>query len=233
MNESKDTPATVRRSVFRVPSALNYPAFRYPAFRAFWLASLASVGGFQMLTFGQLWLIHELTESPLFLGYVGLATAIPAIALNLFGGVFADRLDKRRLIVVTQTISASLIFLLATLTLLDVVQPWHVLAIAFFAGAVNAFDQPARQALYPHLIDREVMMSAVALNSAIWQGTRIAAPAAAGVIIALAGTETAFFLAGAGFLTMAVVMTSLRVPHIERSGTGRKSLSRPLWLIAR
>ena len=173
-----------------------------------------------MLTFGQLWLIHELTESPLYLGYVGLATAIPAIGLNLFGGVFADRLDKRRLIIITQTISASLIFLLATLTLLNIVEPWHVLAIAFFAGAVNAFDQPARQALYPHLIDREVMMSAVALNSAIWQGTRIAAPAAAGLIIAIAGTETAFFLAGGGFLTMAVVMSSLRVPHIEKSGTG-------------
>ena len=222
MNESKDPKPTppVRRSVFSVPSALKYPAFRYPAYRAFWLASLASVSGYQMLTFGQLWLVHELTESPLFLGYVGVATAVPAIALNLFGGVFADRMDKRRLIVVTQTITSSLIFVLATLTLLGIVQAWHVLVIAFFAGAVNAFDQPARQSLYPHLIDREVMMSAVALNASIWQGTRIAAPAAAGVVIALAGTETAFFLAGAGFLTMAVVMYSLRIAPIERSGSG-------------
>jgi len=156
-----------------------------------------------MLTFGQLWLVHELTESPLFLGFVGVATAVPAIALNLFGGVFADRLDKRRLIMVTQALSALIIFLLATLTVLELVEVWHVLAIAFVTGAVNAFDQPARQALYPHLIDRKVMMSAVAMNSSIWQGTRIAAPAAAGIIIAVTGTAMTFFLAGLGFIIMA------------------------------
>ena len=173
-----------------------------------------------MLTFGQLWLVHELTESPLFLGYVGLATALPAIALNLFGGVFADRLDKRRLIMVTQAMSALLIFLLATITVLELVEVWHVLAIAFVTGAVNAFDQPARQALYPHLIDRKVMMSAVAMNSSIWQGTRIAAPAAAGLIIAATGTAVTFFLAGLGFVIMAAVISGLRVPPIERGATG-------------
>ena len=173
-----------------------------------------------MLTFGQLWLVHELTESPLFLGFVGLATAVPAIALNLFGGVFADRLDKRRLIMVTQAMSALLVLLLATLTLLELVEVWHVLAIAFVTGAVNAFDQPARQALYPHLIDRKVMMSAVAMNSSIWQGTRIAAPAAAGLIIAATGTAVTFFLAGMGFVIMAAVISGLRVPPIERGATG-------------
>ena len=196
------------------------PALKYPAYRAYWLGTLASVSGYQMLTFGELWLIHELKESPLFLGYVGLATAIPAIALNLLGGVFADRLDKRRLIIVTQAMSALLIFLLATLTLLDLVTWQHVLAIAFVTGAVNAFDQPARQALYPHLIDRKVMMSAVAMNSSIWQGTRIAAPAAAGIIIAATGTAVTFFLAGSGFVIMAAVISGLRVPPIERGATG-------------
>jgi MFS family permease len=121
----------------------------------------------------------------------------------------------------TQGLTASLIFLLATLTLLDAVQVWHVLVIAFFAGAVEAFDQPARQALYPHLIDRKVMLSAVALNSCIWQGTRIIAPAVAGFIIAWAGTAVAFYLAGLGFLTMATVMYGLRVPHMTRGARGR------------
>ena len=173
-----------------------------------------------MLTLGQGWLIYKLTGSPWFLGYVGAATAIPAIALNLFGGVFADRLDKRRLIMVTQAMSALLVFLLATLTLLDLVRWQHVLAIAFVTGAVNAFDQPARQALYPHLIDRKVIMSAVAMNSSIWQGTRIAAPATAGIIIAATGTAVAFFLAGLGFVIMTAVMAGLRVPRIERGATG-------------
>ncbi|HIO64259.1 MAG TPA: MFS transporter, partial [Dehalococcoidia bacterium] len=166
-------------------------------------------------------------DSPLFLGYVGLANAAPAILLNLFGGVFADRLDNRRLIMVTQTLLASLIFLLATLTLSGIIEVWQVLAIAFVAGAVNAFDQPSRQALYPHLIDRSVMMSAVALNSSIWQGTRIVAPAIAGLIIASAGIATSFYVAGSGFAIMVVVMFTLKVPPFKRSaskGTGRDML---------
>ena len=146
-----------------------------------------------MLQASQFWLVYRLESSALFLGYVALANALPAIALNLFGGVFADKVDKRRLIIVTQSIEALIIVLLATITLLDLVQVWHILVLAFAAGAVNAFDQPARQALYPHLIDRGAMMSAVALNSSIWQGTRIVAPAVAGILIATVGTAASFY----------------------------------------
>jgi MFS family permease len=81
---------------------------------------------------------------------------------------------------------------------------------------IEAFDQPARQSLYPHLIDRQVMLSAVALNSSIWQGTRIIAPAVAGFIIAWAGTAVAFFLAGLGFLIMALMISRLRMPPLTR-----------------
>ena len=180
-----------------------------------------------MLTFTQLWLMRQLESSPLFLGYVGLANAIPAISLNLLGGVLADKVDKRRLIIVTQSILASLILLLGTLSLLDVVRVWHVLTIASVAGGVNAFDQPARQALYPHIIDRKVMMSAVALNSSIWQGTRIVAPATAGLVISMVGIATSFYVAAFGFVTMAVVIYGLHVPRTERvvtRGTARDML---------
>ena len=209
-----------KKTVSRLPLSLP-PALRYPAYRAFWLGLLASVSGFQMLRFGQYWLIYQLTGSPLALGYMGIASGIPAICLNLFGGAFADTIDQRRLIMTTQSLTAGLIFLLATLTLFDAVHVWHVLVIAFCAGAVEAFDQPARQALYPHLIDRRVMLSAVALNSSIWQGTRIIAPAVAGFIIAWAGTAVAFYIAGLGFLTMATVMYGLRVPRMMRGARGR------------
>ena len=196
------------------------PAMQYPAYRSFWLGMLASVSGFQILRFGQFWLIFELTGSPLALGYVGLANGVPAIFLNLFGGVAADRMDKRRLIYVTQTITAILIFLLAVITLINMVEVWHLLTISFLAGAVEAFDQPARRALLPQLIDRKVMSSAVALNSSIWPGTRIMAPAAAGFIIALRGTEACFFVAGVGFLVMAAVAFRLRVPSVTRTSSG-------------
>ena len=211
-----DVPSgSLLRRVFSVP-----PALRYPQYRAYWLGTVASVCGFQMLIFAQGWLTYELTGSPLYLGYVAVASALPSIALNLFGGVFADKLDKRKLIFYTQLLTAALIFTLAFLTLFELVRVEHIIALAFAAGAVNAFDQPARQALYPHLIDRRVIMSAVALNSAVWQGTRIVAPAVAGIIIGLIGTATAIFVAGAGFVVMAVVILALRIPRIESGSTG-------------
>ena len=173
-----------------------------------------------MFRVGQGWLIYEITGSPWSLGLVGAANAIPAIFFNLFGGVFADRLDKRRLIIYTQLTTGSLIFLLATLTLLGWVEPWHVLLIAFLAGGVEAFDNPARQALYPHLIDRRVMMSAVAMNSVIWQGTRIIAPGIAGILIDLINTASALFISGTGFVVLALVMARLKIPPIPRGALG-------------
>src|SRR5262249_50636018 len=196
------------------------PALHYPAYRAFWLGLMASVSGFQMLRFGQFWLVYQLTGSPLPLGYVGLANGVPAICLNLFGGGFSDRWDQRPLVIVTQGLTAFFIFRLATLTLLNVVQVWHIVVIAFCAGAVESFDQPARQSLYPHLIDRKVIGSAVALNSCLWQGTRIVMPAVAGCIIAWVGTAMTFYLAGLGFVIMATVMYRLQVPPITRQARG-------------
>ena len=210
-----ETDSDRRAGRFALP-----PALRYPAYRNYWLGMLASVSGFQLFFFGQLWLINDLTSSPLFLGYLGLANAVPAILLNLVGGVFADKLDRRRLLTITQTLSAVLIFSLATLVLLGVEEVWHVFVIAFLAGAVNAFDQPTRRALFPHLIERPAMMSAVALNSTVWQGTRIIAPAAAGFIIFAAGTAVDFYVAGAGFLVMAAVAHRLRMPRIESVASG-------------
>ena len=207
--------SSIVSTLFSVP-----PAMRYPKYRAYWFGTLASVCGFQMLMFAQGWLTYELTGSPLILGYVGLANASAAIALNLFGGVLADKLDKRKLILYSQLTTAALIFLLAFLTLFELVRVWHIIVLAFAAGAVNAFDQPARQALYPQLIDRKVIMSAVALNSAIWQGTRIVAPAIAGTVIGIIGTATAMFVAGGGFVIMAIVILLLQVPKIESVSSG-------------
>src|SRR5262245_3887826 len=124
------------------------PALRYPAYRAYWLGLLASVGGFQMLRFGQSWLIYQLTGSPLALGYVGLASGVSAIGLNLFGGVFADKFDQRRLIMTTQSLTAGLIFVLATLTLLGAVQVWHVVVVALaWVRWKPSTGQPARSSI--------------------------------------------------------------------------------------
>ena len=134
--------------------------------------------------------------------------------------MFADKLNKRMLVMSTQAINAGLVALLGLLKLVGVVEVWHIMVIVFLAGAVEAFDTPARQAIYPHLIDRKVMMSAVALNSSVWSSTRIVSPAVGGFIIAATNIETSFFVAAAGFAVMAVVMLLLQVPPIPRGGRG-------------
>lgn len=203
------------------------PAFRYPAFRAYWSGLLCAVTGFQMFRVAQSWLVYELTGSPLYLGYALAANAIPGIFFNLVGGVFADRMDKRLLILFTQGGTGLLILALALLTITGVVEVWHILVIAFLTGAVEAFDNPARQAFFPHLIDRSVMTSAVALNSSVWQGTRIVGPAIAGFLIDLVNTGTALFVSAAGFFVMAVVMIFLKVPPIPQGAPANPA--RAMW----
>lgn len=193
---------------------------RYPAYRYYWMGLVASVTGYQMFRVAQAWYVYELTGSPLWLGFAALANAVPGMFFNLFGGVFADRMNKRLLVMSTQAAAAGIIFTLAILTFLGVANEWHVMVIAFLAGAVEAFDNPARQAMYPHLIDRKVMTSAVALNSSVWSGTRIIGPVIAGYIVDFYDMTTAFFVAGAGFTTMALVMLFLKVPPIPRGSHG-------------
>ena len=213
-------------STTRVLTRLLGPAMAFPSYRVFWFGTLASGCGFQVLNFAQFWVVHRLTGDPLFLGWVGLANAVPAIVLNLFGGVLADRVERRKLIAVTQTVNGFIILVLAAVTFTGIVQAWHVILLAFFAGAVNAFDQPARMALYPILIDRSVMMNAVSLNSAIWTGTRIIAPALAGLIITVEGEGFSFLLSAIGFFILAMVVVRLKVPDgVKPERLQRKSRS--------
>lgn len=182
------------------------PAFLHRNYRNYWFGLLGSVGGYQVFLFSQLWLVHELTGSPLYLGFVGLASALPAIGLNLVGGVTADRLNRTRLVVITQVLAAIVVGGLGLLTATDVVEPWHVLVVAAVVSGINAFNEPARLALYPHFVPKEALMSAVALNSSVWQGSRIVFPAVAGVIVAVFNTGVALFLAAAGMAFMAVML---------------------------
>ena len=186
----------------------RFGALRLAPFRRFWLGSAASVGGFQLLIMGQGWLVFELSGSPLHLGFLGAASSIPTIVAALAGGVIADRVDRRKMLVVT---CASIAGLLALLSLLDgsgVVAVWHVLVIAGSIAFIIGFDLPSRQSFFPSLIPRDLMMSAVALNSMLYQVSRMFLPALGGVIIALSDTWVVFAASAAGFLAMSRVMAS-------------------------
>ncbi|MCH8940547.1 MAG: MFS transporter [Chloroflexi bacterium] len=202
---------------FPLLNALVHRDFRY-----YWGGHTFAVSGQQMATMTQMWLIFELTGSALQLGLLGLARAIPGVALNLVGGVLADKVDQRRLLMYSNVGMTALYFILATLALSGSLEVWHVMAVVFGTGAFEAFQQPSRQAIFPNLIDRKDMMSAVGLNSTIHPGTRIFAPLIAGVLIdqvgmGLEGAAVALYLVGGLYLTFSIALLRIHMAPVQRA----------------
>ena len=199
-----------------------FDALRHRNFRLYWLGFVTSVSGMQMFLVIQAWLVYDLTGSALQLGLVALARAIPAMVLGLVGGVVADKVDQRRLLVKTTAGVATIYLVLGILTLTGVVQVWHILASVFLIGGLQAFDQPSRQAIFPNLIDRKDMMSAVALNSTIHPGTRIFAPLAAGLLIdhfgiPREGAAVAIFIVAGTYAAFSYMMFRVHLLPVERA----------------
>ena len=206
---------------------VRFAALRGVRFRRYWLGSAASVGAFQLLIMGQGWLVYELSGSPLQLGFLGAASSIPTIVASLAGGVVADRVDRRRMLFATSLATALLLALLAALDGSGVVAVWHVLAIAGAIAFITGFDFPARMAFFPSLVARDHMMSAVALNAMLWQGTRMFLPGLGGIVIALSDTWVVFAIGAAGFATMSAVMLSFapaEEPEAPAAPSGREFL---------
>ena len=203
-------------------------ALKHRNFRVYWLGFVTSVSGMQMFLVIQAWLVFDLTGSALQLGLLALARALPAVALGLAGGVFADKVDKRRLLMATTSGIAVIYLVLATLTLTGVVQVLHILAAVFLVGGLQAFDQPSRQAIFPNLIDRRDMMSAVALNSTVHPGTRILAPLIAGLMIDYigvprVGAAIAIYIVAGAYAIFSYMLFRVQLPPMERA-TGNSGL---------
>ena len=200
-------------------------ALSQPAYRRYWLGSLASVGSVQLIIVGQGWLIvNELDGSPIDLGYLGAASALPTIAVNMFGGVVADRVNRRMLLIITSALVVMLLSVQALLVISEAVRIWHVIVISAVLGLVFGLEWPARQAFFPALIGRAHIMSAVALNSILWQGGRVVSPAVAGFVIRLFGTGAVFIGGAAGFGAMVLVLLSLKTP-VQGPPSGRNAIN--------
>ena len=189
----------------------RFSALRHPQFLRFWLASFSSVGATQLQIMGLGWLVYELSGSALALGYLSGASGLPAILTSLFGGALADRWDKRLLLIITCSLTALLLSLLTWLDFSGQATVWNVILIAGVISVITGFDWPARNAIFPYLIERENMMSAVSLTTVIWQSTRMVMPALGGIIIAVFDTWVLFACCAAGFFAMCLVLTTLRV----------------------
>ena len=193
---------------------MRFDALASAPYRRFWLGSIASVGSTQLYFIAMAWLVFELSNSPLDLGLLGAATAVPNILATLIGGLVADRVNRRTILILTTGISTVLMLLLAALDATGLVRVWHVLLISGLLGLVQGFDFPARSSIFPSLIEPKQMLSAVALNSILWQGSRMIFPAIGGILIALTDTSLIFVLCGLGFITMLIVLCWLEVVQV-------------------
>jgi predicted MFS family arabinose efflux permease len=187
-------------------------ALRNPNFRLFWSGNFLSNIGTWMQNVAQGWLVLLLTNSAFWLGVVGFAGSIPFLIFTLFGGVIADRVDKRRLLLVTQTVMMMLAFLLAGLAWFKVITVWEVAAIAFMNGVAMSMNAPSYQAMVPRLVKREDLTNAIALNSAQFNMSRILGPTLGGYAMAVFGVAGNFFLNGVSFLAVLWALTHIEYP---------------------
>lgn len=183
-----------------------------------------SLFGTWMQVTAQGFLIYELTHSPAFLGYVGFADGIPSWLFMLIGGVMIDRVSRRTMLIITQSAMMILAFILAALVFSGIVQPWHILVLAFLLGIANAFDAPARLALAPELVDREDLTNAIALNGMMFNTAAIVGPTAAGLVYAAVGPAWCFIINSFSFIAVIFALWLLNVPKppkklIKRSAT--------------
>ena len=197
-------------------------ALRNPNFRLFWAGNFTSNIGTWMQNVAQGWLVLTLTNSAFWLGVVGFAGSIPFLFFTLFGGVVADRVDKRRLLLVTQTVMMLLAFLLAGLTWFNKIAVWGVAAIAFGNGMAMAMNAPSYQALVPKLVKREDLTNAIALNSTQFNTSRILGPTLGGYAMVLFGIAGNFLLNGFSFL--AVIWALLRIKYPEEDLNRHQSM---------
>jgi MFS family permease len=205
-----------------VPQLLR--AFRHRNFQLFFSGQIVSLTGTWMQSIAEAWLVYRLTGSSAMLGIAAFASQAPVLLFGTIGGAVADRIDRRRIIVMTQTVSMILPLTLAALTLTGTVRVWHVLALASILGIVNAFDIPARQAFLVEMVGREDLMNAIALNSSMFNGARIVGPAVAGLLVAEVGEGWCFLLNGISYLAVIAGLLLMKVPKRQMEGERRSVL---------
>jgi MFS family permease len=199
----------------------NFRSLEHPEFRRFWVAQMVSLLGTWMQSMAQGWLMHRLTASAFMLGLLGFAQFLPVMLLSLWAGVLIDRVDKRRVIAITQALALLQAAALAAVVTAGVVQPWMVLALALALGAVNAFDLPARQSFVIELVGKEDLPNAIALNSTAFNTARVVGPMAAGLLLATAGEGACFWLNAASYVPVVVILARMDLPpRIGEAGTG-------------
>lgn len=195
------------------PSALELlRVFRHRNYRLFFSGQLISLMGTWMQSIAQGWLVYTLTHSPFLLGVTSFAGQVPVFFVAAFGGMIADRVDRRRMLLVTQSLAMIQAAILAALTLSGVVKVWEVIGLALCMGLVNAFDIPTRQAFTMDMVGRADLRNAISLNSVMFNLARIIGPTAAGLLVAAAGEGVCFAINAVSYGAVLTSLVLIRVP---------------------
>jgi len=190
-----------------------FPAFRHKNYRLFWYGQGISLSGTWMQTTAQAWLVYELTKSPFLLGLIGALQFTPVMLFSLVAGVYLDRFPKKKIIMVTQSVSMVLALLLTVLVFTDVVRFWHIAVIVVILGFVNTLDMPTRQSFMIELVGKTHLTSAIALNSVTFNLARIVGPAVGGILIANFGIAFCFLFNAVSFL--AVIISVYMIKNLK------------------
>lgn len=203
----------------------TFSALRHRNYRLWFWGQMTSLFGSWMQTTATGYLVYQLTHSPVYLGYVGFASGIPAWLFMIYGGVVADRVPRRTILLVTQTVMMILAFILAVLTFMGIVEAWHVVLLAFGLGVANAFDSPARQSFVLEMVEREDLVNAIALNSTMFNTATAIGPAVAGVTYAAFGPAWCFTINGISFLGVIAALLMMRLNLQPRAASNKSALT--------
>jgi MFS family permease len=198
------------------PRFTPFGALKHRNFRLFFFGQGTSLVGTWMQSIAQGWLVLELTDSPFYVGLVSALSSLPILLVSLPAGVFVDRVNKRRMVIITQALSLLQALVLAILIWTHHIALWQVAAIAVFLGTVNAVDIPARQAFLIELVGREDLGNAIALNSSVFNGARVVGPSIAGVVIGTVGLAWCYFLNALSYLAVIWALIAMRLPPFRR-----------------
>jgi predicted MFS family arabinose efflux permease len=192
----------------------TFRAFRYRDFRLMWVGACASTIGTFVQQFAQSWLVYDLTKDPFYLGLDLFLGQLPIMMFSLFGGVFADRMDRRRMLLASQYIQMACAFLLAILYLTHKVEVWHILTLSFFVGLGQSFGGPAYSALLPTLVASEDLANAIAMNSIQFNLARIIGPTIGGLTYTALGATWCFTLNGISYIAVIASLFMIQVKFV-------------------
>lgn len=188
-----------------------FSSLKLKTFRIYWVGMFISLIGTWVQIIAQSWLVFQLTSSAFLLGLVGFLSYMPVFFLSLFGGVAADRFNRRSILILTQFSFMFLAFVLAFLTQVRLITPHQIMFIAVLNGIIMAFDGPSRQAIIVELVDKKNLLNAIALNSVAFNSSRIIGPVLAGILIAIIGMSGCFYVNAISFIPMVAALILIRI----------------------